>query len=453
MRSTHKVIVGLGKTGYSCARYFRAREIPFEVVDNSSQPPYLQKLKDEMPDIKFSSGTDWHIDAQLVHELVVSPGVPLKTDEIVSAQKAGVSITGDIDIFSHEAGAPIVAITGSNGKSTVTTMVGEMAMRAGMRVGIGGNLGVPALDLLDEKAELYVLELSSFQLETTQNLCAHVATILNISADHLDRYASAEDYRKAKEKIFRGCARVVINRTDTERPAYEEIDADIWSFGEDEPTSEKQAGLSWSNGESVLMCGSEKLLPVSDMKARGKHNIVNALASISLARAADIPMAAIAATLRTFKGLPYRCDWVANINDVDVYNDSKATNVGATSAAVCGLGEGLTGKILLIAGGEGKGADFTQLQEPVSKFVAAAILFGRDSGLIETAISGVVEVVQCNDIGAAFSHAMGMASRGDVVLFSPACASFDMFDDYMHRGAAFDSVVKEYAARKSEDQS
>ena len=181
MQSTHKVIVGLGKTGYSCARYFRAKKIPFEIVDNSDKPPYLQQLKEEMPDIKVSAGTEWHIDPRVVHELVVSPGVPLKTKEIVSAKKEGVSITGDIDIFSHAAAAPIIAITGSNGKSTVTTLVGEMAMRAGLRVGIGGNLGIPALDLLDEQAELYVLELSSFQLETTHNLPAPVVAILNIS--------------------------------------------------------------------------------------------------------------------------------------------------------------------------------------------------------------------------------------------------------------------------------
>ncbi|MDK1023320.1 MAG: UDP-N-acetylmuramoyl-L-alanine--D-glutamate ligase [Gammaproteobacteria bacterium] len=450
MQSTHKVIVGLGKTGYSCARYFRAKKIPFEIVDNSDKPPYLQQLKEEMPDIKVSAGTEWHIDPRVVHELVVSPGVPLKTKEIVSAKKEGVSITGDIDIFSHAAAAPIIAITGSNGKSTVTTLVGEMAMRAGLRVGIGGNLGIPALDLLDEQAELYVLELSSFQLETTHNLSAQVATILNISADHLDRYASEEDYRRAKERIFRGCSRVVINRADTHWR--EGIDTDVWSFGEDEPATEKQAGLSWTDGTPFLMCGSERLLPASDLQTRGKHNFINALASIAIARAAEIPMAAIVESLRVFKGLPFRCEWVANINDVNVYNDSKATNVGATNAAVCGLGTGLKGKILLIAGGEGKGADFTQLKKSVSKYATAAILYGRDSKLIESAISDVVEVVRCNNLSAAFSQAMTIASRGDVVLFSPACASFDMFDDYMHRGEAFTSVVKEYVVGEGEGQ-
>jgi len=452
MRTSHKVIVGLGKTGYSCARYFRAKKLPFEVVDSSGKPPYLQKLREEMPDIKVSAGTAWDLDPQLVHELVVSPGVPLQMKEIVSAQRAGVLITGDIDIFSHESGAPIVAITGSNGKSTVTSMVGEMAMCAGLRVGIGGNLGVPALDLLDERAELYVLELSSFQLETTHNLAAQVATILNISADHLDRYASIEEYRIAKERIFRGCARVVINRADTDSLAYTEIDADIWSFGEEEPTSEKETGLRWTDAGPIVMCGSEEVLPASEMKTRGTHNLVNALASISIARAAEIPMSAIIEALRTFKGLPYRCQWVASINDVDVYNDSKATNVGATNAAVCGLGEGLNGKILLIAGGEGKGADFTQLKESVGKYAAAAILYGKDSELIEAAISEVVQVMQCNDIGAAFSHAMNIASGGDIVLFSPACASFDMFDDYIQRAEVFDSVVKDYAKGKGEGQ-
>jgi UDP-N-acetylmuramoylalanine--D-glutamate ligase len=450
MRSTHKVIVGLGKTGYSCARHFRTKRIPFEVVDSSSNPPFLQKLKKEMPDIRFSSGTGWDFDPQVVQELVVSPGVPLQIEEIVSARRKGIAITGDIDIFSHEADAPIVAITGSNGKSTVTSMVGEMAWRAGLRVGIGGNLGIPALDLLEDQADLYVLELSSFQLETTHNLSAQVATILNISADHLDRYASVEDYRNAKERIFTGCARVVFNRADTQCLTHEGIDAEVWSFGEDEPTSEKQAGLSWTNGVPMLMCGSDSLLPASDMKIRGKHNYINALASISIASAAAIPMAAIVETLRGFNGLPYRCHWVACINEVDVYNDSKATNVGATNAAVCGLGEGLNGKILLIAGGEGKGADFVQLKESVSKYATAAILYGRDSGLIETAISKVVEVVQCNDISAAFSHAMHIASTGDIVLFSPACASFDMFDDYVHRGEVFDSVVEEFANEKEE---
>lgn len=448
MGSMHKVIVGLGKTGYSCARYFRAKKIPFEIVDNSNKPSYLQQLKAEMPDIKVSAGTKWHIDPRVVHELVVSPGVPLKTREIVSAKKEGISITGDIDIFSRAANAPIIAITGSNGKSTVTSMVGEMAKRAGLRVGIGGNLGVPALDLLDERAELYVLELSSFQLETTHNLSAQVATILNISADHLDRYESEDEYRKAKERIFRGCSRVVINRADTY--GQKGVDTDVWSFGEDEPVTEKQAGLRWTDETPFLMWGPERLLPASDMKTRGMHNFINALASIAIARAAEIPMAAIIESLRMFKGLPFRCDWVANINDVDIYNDSKATNVGATNAAVSGLGAGLKGKILLIAGGEGKGADFTQLKESVRKYAAAAILYGRDSKLVESAISDVVEVLQCNDLSAAFSQAMSIASRGDIVLFSPACASFDMFDDYIHRGDAFNSVVKEFVVARGE---
>ncbi len=447
--SERKVIVGLGKTGYSCARYFHTRGIPFAVVDDHDNPPYLQHLQKEMPEIQVSTGAEWRLNFRQVQELIVSPGVPLNNRKIVSAIGEGVSVTGDIDLFRQYARAPIVAITGSNGKSTVTTMVGQMATRSGLKVGIGGNLGVPALDLLGSDTQLYVLELSSFQLETTEHLAAKVATILNISSDHLDRYASEREYRDAKERIFDQCSRVVVNRAEETWSDVDRLNANVWSFGEEKPSTDKQSGLGQYDGRLVLMLGEEMLLPVAELKVRGKHNVINALASIVIADAADLPLQAIIDTLRSFEGLPFRCALAAEIDGVEVYNDSKATNVGSTLAAVCGLAEGHNGKLILIAGGEGKGADFTRLRECMSEHVESVILFGRDSNVIQSAVSDVVDVVQCFDMETAFLQAMDKACAGDVVLFSPACASFDMFRDYVHRGESFDHLVNDYVNRKS----
>ncbi len=428
----------------SCARYFQANNLSFEVADQNKTPALLARFAEEMPDVKITTGGKWRIDTEKVTEIIVSPGVPLLGEELVRAKAAGIPIRGDIDIFSRVAKAPIVGITGSNGKSTVTSMVGRMAEYAGKKVGVGGNLGVPALELLQEKTELYVLELSSFQLESTHNLGAHIATILNISADHMDRYISEDEYVQAKERIFRSCKFAVLNRDERHFEQWTAMSEKVASFGESMPEHDLQTGMCIENGVTYLMRGHKKLIAANEMQVMGKHNHINALASIAIAHLLDLPEDAVVRALREFEGLPFRCKQVRKIAEVEIYNDSKATNVGAANAAICGLGAMATGKIIVLLGGEGKSAEFDMLNDALRKYAKIAILFGRDAPVIDRAIRGVVETLFACDLESAFHLAMQRAEPADIVLLAPACASFDMFDNYMHRGETFDAIVNSY---------
>lgn len=435
-----RIIVGLGVTGLSVARYLAGRDLPFAVCDTRTNPPGLDKLKRFAPMADLYLG---ELDAQLLSsadELIVNPGIPLSTPAIQTAIQAGVKVVGDIELFARAAEAPIVAITGSNAKSTVTTLVGLMAEKAGRRVAVGGNIGTPALDLLDSKADLYVLELSSFQLETTEALNAEVATVLNISEDHMDRYADLGAYHLAKHRIFRGARQVVVNRDDAlTRPLVADR-LPCWSFGLGKPDF-RGFGLIEQDGQKHLAFEFKALMPVSELKIRGAHNQANALAALALGHAVGLPMTAMLEALRDFPGLPHRFQWVGQHAGVDYYDDSKATNVGAALAAIEGFGDTLQGRQVLIAGGDGKGADFSPLREPISRYCRAVVLLGRDADKLEQVLKDHVPLQRVCSLDEAVSAAASLAQPGDAVLLSPACASLDMFANFEERGRLFAAAV------------
>jgi UDP-N-acetylmuramoylalanine--D-glutamate ligase len=349
-------------------------------------------------------------------------------------------MSGDIDLFARQAKAPIIAITGSNAKSTVTTLVGEMARAAGKKVAVGGNLGTPALDLLADDVELYVMELSSFQLETTHSLNAEVATCLNVSEDHMDRYSDMQAYHLAKHRIFRGARQVVVNRDDAlSRPLVAD-QLPCWSFGLGKPDF-KGFGLLDVDGEKWLAFQFEPLLPVRQLKIRGAHNQSNALAALALGHAAGLPFAPMLEALKNFAGLPHRCQWVGEVSGAGYYDDSKATNVGAALAAIEGLGADISGKLLLIAGGDGKGADFSALRGPVGQFCRAVVLLGRDAGRLAETLGDAAPQVRVGSLDEAVQQCARLARPGDAVLLSPACASLDMFRNFEERGRLFARAV------------
>jgi UDP-N-acetylmuramoylalanine--D-glutamate ligase len=440
------VIVGLGDTGLSCVKYFASTGEKVKVVDSRDEPPGLAALIEMYPDVECELG-DFNLETFVTaKQLVISPGISIRTVEIEAAKEAGVAITGDIDIFSKQVTAPIIAVTGSNGKSTVVAMLADIVTKAGKNFGLGGNLDgdnfKPALDLLAEgEKDLYLLELSSFQLETTQSLGAAVATILNLSADHMDRYEGIDDYQRAKQRIFTGCKQVVINRDDKESYPLIESDAAIWDFGFGR-ASVNGLGLLEEGGDLYLAYQLEKIVSVNELKIFGQHNISNVLAAVALAMAIDIDMNAIKAAITEFSGLPHRCQWVANIDGVDFYNYYKGTNVGATVAAIEGLGEHISGHIVLIAGGIAKGADFAALVPAMNKWGKAVILIGQDAAEMASYFDTEIQTYFANDMPDATRVAFQQSATGDAVLLSPACASFDMFENFQHRGFAFMESVE-----------
>ena len=439
-----RIVVGLGKSGMSLVRFLARQGVPFAVADTRENPPELATLRAQYPQVEVRCG---ELDAGFLcraSELYVSPGLSLRTPALVEAAARGVRLSGDIDLFARHAKAPIVAITGSNAKSTVTTLVGEMAVAAGKRVAVGGNLGTPALDLLADDVELYVLELSSFQLETCERLGAEVATCLNVSEDHMDRYDGMADYHLAKHRIFRGARQVVVNRADAlSRPLIADS-VPCWTFGTNKPDF-KAFGLVEEGGEKYLAFQFEALMPVRELKIRGAHNQSNALAALALGHAVGLPFEPMLRTLREFAGLAHRCQWVGERAGVSFYDDSKATNVGAALAAIEGLGADIDGKLVLLAGGDGKGADFSALREPVAKFCRAVVLLGRDAELVGAALSDETPKVRVQTLNEAVRKAAELARPGDAVLLSPACASLDMFKNFEERGRLFARAVEEIA--------
>lgn len=433
------VIAGIGVTGLSVARHLARCGQPFVLVDSRPEPAGLDEAVRQFPDKVLASdhfGTELFCSAA---RLILSPGLALARDDVQAAVAAGVPVLGDIELFARAANAPIVAITGSNGKSTVTVLVGEMARLAGRRVGVGGNLGTPALDLLAEDVELYVLELSSFQLETCQALDAEVACVLNISPDHLDRYASVQDYHRAKHRIFRGARQVVFNRADALSQSLLPTDVAQWSFGLDKPGF-RGFGVAEHQGKPWLWREFTPLLPVSDVAMRGRHNLTNGLAALALGEMAGLPLPAMLEALRHFRGLPHRCELVADIDGVAWVNDSKGTNVGATLAAIEGLAAGQN--LILIVGGQGKGADFTPLIAPLAAHVRELILLGEDAALLASVFEGATPQHVVDHLDAAVYLARELARPGDTVLLSPACASLDMFNDFEDRGRQFTRAVE-----------
>ena len=436
-----KVVVGLGQTGLSCARYLASRQEKFKVVDSRQNPPGLHQLQAECPDVELELGEFREATLLNAAQLIVSPGVDQQQPALRKAVQSGVPVTGDVDIFAHAVDAPLIAITGSNAKSTVTTLVGEMAKADGVDVRVAGNIGLPVLDLLREPpASLYVLELSSFQLETTHDLGAEVATVLNLSLDHMDRYESMDDYLEAKRRIFQDCRQAVINADDAASRADLPAGVKQWHFSLDEKSA-SEFRVMQIDGERCLAFNGEPLLPVSALKIAGDHNVANALAALALGHAAGLSMQGMVSALKAFPGLPHRCQWVAEKGGVNWYNDSKGTNTGACIAAVNGLGG--KGRIILLAGGQGKGADFSVLRGPLSAHTKLAILFGEDAAKIKAALENAVVTMTVASMEDAVKLADEKADSGDVVLLSPACASFDMFRNFEHRGDVFMHCVKE----------
>lgn len=432
------LIVGLGKTGLSVARYLRQRGIAFAVTDSRAHPPELDALREEVPDAAvFVGGFDVRAFSA-ADEIILSPGVSIREPMVAEALRRAVPVYGDVELFARAVRKPVLGITGSNGKSTVTTLIGEMLAAATYRVAVGGNLGTPALDLLSgPEPDYYVLELSSFQLETVASLNCTAAVCLNVSPDHLDRYDSMREYIAAKLRIYLGNGVVVINRDDPELAALPWSRRDVRSFGYDAPDGEN-FGLRARGGESFLCRGDEFLMPVRDVKIVGRHNTANAMAALCLMDALGASLAPALQVLRQFPGLPHRTQFVAEKDDVRWYNDSKGTNVGATIAAL----QGMPTKVVLLAGGLGKGQDFALLRSAVEEKARAVVVFGADAAQIEQALRGVVPVIRVKDMREAVTTAAGCAQRGDCVLLSPACASFDMFKGYDHRGQVFVDEVR-----------
>ena len=437
------IIVGLGKTGLSVARFLGARGVAFAVTDSRAAPPGLAALQKEFPRAALLlNGLDIRALVEAT-QIIVSPGVHLRELALVAAQMRGAEIIGDIELFAQAAHAPVIAITGSNGKSTVTTLVGEMAKRAGRNARVGGNLGTPALELLqDAEPDLYVLELSSFQLETTHSLNAAAAVVLNITPDHMDRYPDLAEYAAAKRRVYHGSGVMVVNRDDPMVATMSEAGRKISGFTLNEP-AHTDFGVRSVQGERWLAYGEKNLLPASALRIKGDHNIANALAALALGEAVGLPMSAMLETLKEFVGLPHRSQWVAERDGVSWYNDSKGTNVGATLAALSGLGATLgAGKIVLIAGGDGKSADFSVLRAAVATHARAVVLIGRDAPIITAALTSAATLVQASDMKDAVRKAQHLAQAGDAVLLSPACASFDMYSGYEERGRVFAAAVR-----------
>ena len=443
------VIVGLGTTGLSVARYLAKQEQSFAVVDSRETPPCADDLMD-MGEV-LSAHHFGDFDTSLLtsaKQLIVNPGIAIATPEIQSAQQAGVEVIGDIELFcranqkTNQKVRPVIGITGSNGKTTVTTLLDLMAKKSEKKVGTGGNIGVPALDLLsDEETELFVLELSSYQLETTPSLQTLAAVILNVSEDHLDRYGNDIDtYAEAKATIYKNCEHIIYNREDaySTRFAKQVEGSAAISFGLDQAQA-GHYGLQIKDGIEYLAKGDELLMPTSEVKQAGRHNLANSLAALALGDIAGLQRSSMLQVLREFGGMEHRTQWLSEINQINFYNDSKGTNVGATFSALSGL----AGKTVLIAGGQGKGADFLPLQSVIKEKARAVVLMGEDAEKIAQIIDDSIPTVFVNSMEEAVTKAyeLGNQDEQDNVLLSPACASFDMFENYIKRGLVFIDAV------------
>ncbi|MBA2657604.1 MAG: UDP-N-acetylmuramoyl-L-alanine--D-glutamate ligase [Tatlockia sp.] len=433
------LVAGLGKTGYSIARYLQRRNRPFVVFDTRRDLNNLEEFISQFPGVEvFLETLPLPVYEQLT-AIIASPGIALDEPFLVEAQRLNIPVYGDIECLAREIQKPLIAITGTNGKSTVTTLVGEMAKASGLAVAVGGNIGEPVLDLLDDNNnyDLWILELSSFQLDLTESLKPIAATILNISADHLDRHHNLAAYIAAKQRVYNQASYLLYNRDDQQTlPA---TGHSLASFGLNAET--EQWGLLEQNGKIYLAEGNEPLLSTDNLRLKGKHNWQNALAACALAKAAGVNRQAMIQILESFSGLAHRCRSVRKLEGVDWINDSKGTNIGATISAISGIGSSLSGKIVLIAGGVGKGADFSELRQPVSQFVRSLILIGEDAPKIQNALAEILPISLASSMEEAVKLAKSQAKEGDVVLLSPACASFDMFRDFNHRGEVFEKLV------------
>jgi UDP-N-acetylmuramoylalanine--D-glutamate ligase len=434
------LVLGLGRTGLSAARYLKRRGVPVRVADTRAQPPGLETLRAQVPEAELRTGAFEDALLDGVTHVVVSPGLSVEEPVVREAVRRGLAIVGDIELFARVAQAPVAAVTGTNGKSTVTTLVAGLANAGGRTALAGGNLGEPALDLLERPVpDLYVLELSSFQLETTYSLRTATATVLNVTPDHMDRYATLEDYAAAKARIFDGCDVAVVNADDPAVAAMPRRGQRVVSFSLEGRDADYRYAAA---PEPMIVRRGEPLLPVAAMHVQGLHNVANAMAALAMSEALAIPTGPALDALAAFPGLPHRSQWVADVGGVHYVNDSKGTNVGATLAAVSGM----DGPLVLIAGGDGKNQDFADLRAAFAGKVRHVVLIGRDAPQIAATLEGVCSLERAPDMRAAVRAAQAAARRGDTVLLSPACASLDMFRDYTHRGDEFAAAVRELVA-------
>jgi len=437
---TRALVLGLGRTGLSCARYLRRKGLDVRVADTRAQPPGADALRATVPDAELRTGA---FQASLLDEtalVVISPGLSLREPVAAEAARRGLPVVGDIELFAREAQAPVAAVTGTNGKSTVTTLVADLANAAGRIAIAGGNLGEPVLDLLERPVpELYVLELSSFQLETVSSLRTRTATVLNVTPDHMDRYDTLADYATAKARIFERCDVAVVNDDDAAVRAMPRPGQAVISFS----LQSRDADYTLRTvPEPMVVHHGEPLLPLSSLRIQGLHNAANVMAALAMCEALDVPRGPALEALTAFPGLPHRSQWVADVGGVRYVNDSKGTNVGATLAAVSGM----SGPLVVIAGGDGKGQDFGELRDAFRGKVTHVVLIGRDAPAIEAALSGVCATERATDMADAVRTARRLSQPGHTVLLSPACASLDMFRDYTHRGDEFAAAVRSLAA-------
>ncbi len=433
------LIVGLGNTGVSVARYLQKYGFNFAITDSRDKPPLIDEFYQVMPDTPVFSGGFDEAAFNVASHLVVSPGVSLTEKSIVKAVAHGSKLVSDIDLFACSVEEPIIAVTGSNGKSTVTTMVGEMAKSAGKRVGVGANLGTPALDLLEQAADLFVLELSSFQLERVTVLNAAAATVLNVSADHLDRHVDMAKYAEEKRRVFSGDGVMVINIDDPIVNAMQETGRRKLTFS---INMEADFYIGNKGDLEYLMHNNQTLMPLQDLPLEGRHNAANALAALALGFSIGLDEQAMCNTLKTFKGLDHRMQRVAEVRGVTWVNDSKATNIGACVAAL----QGYKNKVILIAGGDAKGADMNELTPVIKAKAKSVVLMGKDAGLIRQALNNCVPVYSAENMSEAVQISAGLAKAGDNVLLSPACASLDQYKNYQDRGDQFSEAVLELLA-------
>jgi UDP-N-acetylmuramoylalanine--D-glutamate ligase len=434
----HSLVVGLGATGVSVARYLASRGERVRVIDSRAAPPGLEELRRDVPGVDVVLETldpRWLDDASRV---LLSPGLPYGLPLAIEARRRGLAVIGDIELFALAARAPVIAVTGSNGKSTVTTLASDLLRSQGLRAPAGGNLGPPALDLLRDDADAYVLEISSFQMETTDSLAPLAATVLNVSADHLDRHGTLEHYAELKEKLLKAAERAVVNADDPLVAAMGARHARVVPFSVRRELAHGYSLVTDKNTRWLARDG-KPLLPAAELTLRGVHNEANALAALALTEEFTTDLNAALEALRTFKGLPHRCQHVVERKGVTYVDDSKGTNVGATLAAV----NGLTGPLVLIAGGLGKGQDFAPLAAGARGKVRAAVLIGAAAAELERVLAPVCATVRAASMAEAVERAAALAQRGDTVLLSPACASQDMFRDYRERGEEFARAAQE----------
>jgi len=437
------LVVGLGLTGQAILSYLthnNERVLAFDTRETTD----LQALMDAFPEVAFACGElpkDW---INKTHQLVISPGIDLRLPWLQAFRQKGIDIIGDIELFARAASAPIIAITGSNGKSTVTSLTAELLTAAGYKVGLGGNIGHPALNLLldDEVYDVFVLELSSFQLDTTYSLHTSASTVLNICEDHLDRYDGMEAYIQAKNTVYQDTELAIIPRDEAVQLWVPGITPTSY-FGLEPPRNDKDWGLVVNAaGQAFLAQGDRLIIPVADLKLQAPHQLLNSLAALALTQDFNLPDAVVHLVLKSFRGLAHRTEWVAKINDVNWYNDSKGTNVGATLAAIKSLGLSLMPhKLVLLAGGDAKGADMLPLAEPLAEYGRVAIVYGRDAHRLEQAWSKAITCYSVCRLDEAVRLAAELAEPGDAVLLSPACASLDQFENYQQRGLYFIDCV------------